>query len=406
MKKVVATLVVLGIVGALGWAVVRRLGQGGVDKGARRGLITVAVETVAVRKAAIRDVGAFAGSLEPKSQFVVSAKIGGRLKQLLVNVSDPVQRDQVVARLDDEEYVQQVRQAEAERQVAKASVQDCLSALGVAQREYERTQELRKKNVASDSELDAAEASFKACQAKHQVTLAQVAQKDAALEAAKIRLSYATVRASWGAGDAARIVGERYVDEGATLKANESIVSILEENPLTAVIHVIERDYPRVKAGQAVTLSTDAYPGRAFPGKIVRIAPLLKESSRQGRVEVEVANPDLLLKAGMFIRAEIEFGLHERATVVPSTALAKRNGAEGVFLVEESTRTARFVPVTVGVVQGDLTEVVAPALSGHVVTMGHHLLENGAPVVVAEAGRETTQKAPGQDAPRRPGAAP
>ena len=406
MKKVFIFLIVLGAIALVGWAVARRLGRGGGDPERRRGPAPVAVETAAVRQAPIRDVGAFTGSLEPRSQFVVSAKIAGRLKQLLVDVGDPVQRGQVVARLDDEEYVQQVRQAEADLQVAKASAQDCLSALGVAQREHERTQELRKKNIVSDSELDAAEASFKACQAKHQVALAQIAHRDAALEAAKIRLSYATVRASWEAGDAARVVGERYVDEGATLKANEPIVSVLEQDPLTAVIHVIERDYPMVKTGQAVTLSTDAYPGKVFPGKIVRIAPLLKESSRQGRVEVEVVNPDLLLKAGMFIRAEIEFGLHERATVVPSAALAKRNGAVGVFVVKESTRTARFVPVTVGVVQGDLTEVVAPALSGHVVTMGHHLLEDGAPLVVAEAGRGTTQKAPAQDARRRPGGAP
>ena len=66
------------------------------------------------------------------------------------------------------------------------------------------------------------------------------AQKVAALNAARIRLSYATVRASWETGDETRVVGERFVDEGALLKANQPIVSILEAHSLTAVIHVIE----------------------------------------------------------------------------------------------------------------------------------------------------------------------
>jgi RND family efflux transporter MFP subunit len=408
-KKIVTAVVVLGIVGVFGWAVARRLGQGGGQQGRRGGAATVAVESAAVRTATIRDVGTFTGSLEPKSQFVVSAKVSGRLKRLLVDVGDPVRRGQVIATLDEEEYVQQVRQAQAELQVAQAHVADCLSALSVAQREYERTLELREKNIASDSELDAAEAAYKACGAKKEVALAQVAHRKAALKAAGIRLSYATVRASWESGDATRVVGERYVDEGALLAVNDPIVSVLEENPLTAVIYVIERDYPMVKVAQPVTLRTDAYPGRTFSGEIARIAPLLRESSRQGRVEVEVPNPGMLLKAGMFIRAEIEFSVHQKATVVPTGALVKRNGAEGVFVVDEAARKARFVPVTVGITQGGLAEVTAPPLSGRVVTMGQHLLEDGARIVLPDdepvqpPGAATTQQAE-RPAPDRPGA--
>jgi RND family efflux transporter MFP subunit len=388
----------------LGWAVVRRLRQGGGNTGRPRGPVAVAVETAAVRKAAVRDIAAFSGSLEPRSQFVVSAKIPGRLKRLLVDVGDTVQRGQVIAVLDDEEYVQQVEQARAELQVTKAHVQDCLSSLAVAEREHKRTVELRTKEIASESELDAAEAAFKACQAKKEVALAQVAHKDAALKAAQIRLAYATVQASWETGDAPRVVGERYVHEGALLKANEPIVSILEEDPLTAVIYVIERDYPRIKVGQAVTLKADAHPDRRFNGKIVRIAPLLKESSRQGRVEVEVPNPEMLLKAGMFVRAEIEFGRHKEATVVPAAALAKRNGAEGVFMVDEAAGKARFIPVTVGIMQGDLAEVIAPPLSGEVVTMGHHLLEDGALVaLVREERTDRADRGTTQSAASRPG---
>jgi len=382
MKKLLLILILLGIVALTGWAIRRRLAASGDAQQRRRRSVAVAVEVAPVQKTSIRDIGAFTGSLLPKSQFLVAPKIGGRLKQLMVNVGDSVKRDQLIARIDDEEYVQQVEEAQAELQVTGALVEACASALDVAKREFDRTQALREKKVASESELDAAGAHLKACQAKHKVSLAQVAQKTAALNAARIRLSYATVRASWETGDETRVVGERFVDEGALLKANQPIVSILEAHSLTAVIHVIERDYPQAKAGQEVTVTTDAYPTRTFTGRIVRIAPLLKETSRQGRVEVEIPNPDRLLKPGMFIRARIEFARHENATVVPVKALAKRNETQGVFLADLKTRKAHFIPVTVGIINAGLAEVLEPALSGQVVTLGQHLLEDGSSITL------------------------
>ncbi len=376
MKKLFIVLILAGIVALAGWAILRRLASSGNTQKQRQGAAAVAVEVAPVQQASIRDIGSFTGSLQPKSQFLIAPKIGGRLKQLMVNVGDPVKRDQLLARLDDEEYFQQVEEAQAELQVSGANVEACASALDVARREFDRGKALREKKIASESELDAAEADFKACQAKHKVALAQVKQKEAALKAAKIRLSYATVQASWETGDETRVVGERFVDEGALLQANEPIVSILEDHLLIAVIHVIERDYPEAKTGQEVTIATDAYPERTFTGRIVRIAPLLKESSRQGRVEIEVPNPDRLLKPGMFIRARIEFARHEDATVVPVKALVKRNGTQGVFLVDAETRKANFVPITVGIIDGEQAEVLKPALSGQVVTLGQHLLED------------------------------
>lgn len=400
MKKLLFILILLGIVALTGWAIRRRLAASGDSQGRQRRTVAVAVEVAPVQKTSIKDVGSFTGSLLPKSQFLLAPKIGGRLKQVMVNVGGLVKRDQLIARLDDEEYVQQVEEAQAELQVAEANVEACASALEAAKREFDRVKALREKKIASESELDAAEADFKACQAKHKVALAQVAQRAAALKAARIRLSYATVRASWEKGDERRVVGERFVDEGALLKANEPIVSILETHSLTAVIHVIERDYPEAKIGQEVIVATDAYPGRTFTGRIVRIAPLLKESSRQGQVEVEIPNPDRLLKPGMFIRARIEFARHKDATVVPVEALAKRNGTQGVFLADVKARTAHFVPVTVGIIDGELAEVLKPALSGQVVTLGQHLLEDGSPITLPSDGAEVPEK---EGPSRKPG---
>jgi RND family efflux transporter MFP subunit len=151
---------------------------------------------------------------------------------------------------------------------------------------------------------------------------------------------------------------------------------------LIAAIYVIERDYPKIKPGLEAEVITDAYPGQTFAGKVVRIAPLLKEKSREARVEIEVPNDRMLLKPGMFVRVRIQFGERENARVVPPAAIVKRNGSQGVFLVDLQSKTVRFVPVTVGIVNGNRAEVLDPPLTGTVVTLGHHLLEDGSAITI------------------------
>ncbi len=385
MKKALGIFIVLALIGLLGWQAHRRASTSLQGAKRQHRTVAVAVEVAPIQRATIRDIGLFAGSLLPKSYFVVAPKIGGRLEKLMANIGDFVKRGQLIAVLDDEEYAQQVEQARAELEVAKATVAESRSMLDMAQREFERARALRQKKIASESELDAAEAQYKTQDAKHKVALAQVAQKEAALKATQVRLSYTKIRAWWENTNENRIVGERFVDEGAMLKANDPIVSVLDIHSLIGVIHVIERDYSDVVVGQEAIVTTDAFPGRIFTGKIIRVAPLLKETSRQARVEVEVPNRDKLLKPGMFVRAQIEFASHDNATVVPSAALAKRNGQQGIFVADTENRKAHFVPITVGIINGELAEVVKPPLSGYVVTLGQHLLEDGASITLPGA---------------------
>ena len=394
MKKILGIIIGVVLLLLLGWQVHQRTSI--LLKGTKRQhrSVAVAVEVAPVQKATIRDVGLFTGSLLPKAYFVVAPKITGRLEKLLANIGDRVKHGQLIAVLDDEEYAQQVEQARAELEVAKANVIERRSSLDVARREFERAQALRQKKIASESELDAAQAQYKAQDAKYRVALAQVAQKEAALKATKVRLSYTQIRASWEDGDEPRIVGERFVDEGAMLKANAPIVSILDIHSLTAVIHVIERDYSRMRVGQEAVVTTDAFPGRTFTGKILRVAPLLKETSRQARVEIEIPNRDQLLKPGMFVRAQIEFAKHNNATVVPVSALVKREVQQGVFMADTQYMKAHFVPVTLGIINDELAEVVKPPLSGSVVTLGQHLLEDGSAITLPDT-------KPGSSSPHR-----
>ena len=166
------------------------------------------------------------------------------------------------------------------------------------------------------------------------------------------------------------------------LAPNTPIVSIIDIEKLIAAIHVIGRDYPKIQAGQEAVISTDAFSGQTFTGKVVRIAPILKEKSREARVEIEIPNVQKLLKPGMFVRVHIQFDEHDNATVVPVTALLKRNGNQGVFIADLKEKKARFIPVNVGIVNGIQAEVLNPAIKGAVVTLGHHLLEDGASIIL------------------------
>jgi RND family efflux transporter MFP subunit len=388
MKKAIIAVVGVCLSGLLGWQIYKKVsqkkGEGG-RRGRPRNGAAVAVELSPVRKATVRDIALFTGSLFPRSRFVVAPKVAGRLERLTVDVGSLVKPGQLIAQLDNDEYAHQLKQAGAELAVAKASLAETNSALEVAAREMERVKTLREKKVASESEFDEVQARHAACDAKRKVALAEVARREAAQKTAEVRLSYTRIHASWRNGGEARVVGERFVDEGTMLNANAPIVSILDNSVMTAVVDVIERDYSKVRVRQAAVITTDAFPGERFAGKVVRIAPLLKETSRQARIEIEIPNADRRLKPGMFARARIEFRRSENATVVPVAALARREGKVGVFLADTGEMKARFVPLELGITEGELVQVVKPALKGQVVTMGHHLLEDGGRIRLPEA---------------------
>jgi RND family efflux transporter MFP subunit len=362
---------------------------GGHGRGGRPGAGTVAVEVSPVETGTIRDVGTFTGSIVARSHYVVAPKVAGRLKRLTVDIGDGVRRGQLIAELDDDEYAQALEQAKAELAVAKANVAQAASSLHTARRELERVEKLRGKKIASESELDVARSGHDSAAARREVALAEVTRREAALGAAEVRLSYTRIRASWedgaGASSAERVVGERFVHEGAMLGAGSPIVSVLDLVTVKAVVHVVERDYSRLGVGHPAVVKVDAFPDREFPGKVVRVAPLLKESSRQARMEVEVPNADGSLKPGMFARVRVIFGVHERATVVPTDALARRGAGRGVFVLDEAGGKVNFVPVTVGMIEGARAEIVEPKLAGAVVTLGLHLLEDGSAVIIPKA---------------------
>ena len=383
MKKTLIVLVILGLAGLLGWKITGKVMEKRASDaaGGKRGggkSAAVAVETRALKRADIRDVRTFTGSLVADSLFEVAPKVAGRLESLLVEIGDTVKSGDLIAKIDDAEYVEEVERARAELNVAKANVDEAVSNLETARRELQRVERLRKKDIATDQDLDTARGEFRTQEARHKVSLAGVARMESDLKAAQVRLSYTRISAQWDESDPKRIVGERFVDEGTMLTANAPIVSIIDLDPMIAVINVIERDYALLRIGQEAILTTDARPGEEFIGKVVRIAPLLRETSRQARVEIETPNPEWKLRPGMFVRARIEFAEHKNALLAPTEAVTRREKLHGLFVVERGeATTARFVPVKTGIEHKGWIEILSPEVKGDVVTLGQHLLSDG-----------------------------
>ena len=378
MRTPVLTLLLLGLAASCSRS------EGGAPSGESMVLAPVAVGQVETRPITLRRT--FSGALEAASEVTVAPRVSGHLKRLAVNIGDSVTRGQVVAWIDDAEWEQAVLQARAELAVARANVKEASAAAEIAERTFERIERLRKDGVASESEMDTARTAALARRSRVSVTDAQVQRADAALAAAEIRLAQATVKAEWdGADDGARVVARRFVDEGANVSAGTPMLSIVGLQPMLAVVFVPERDYARLAPGQVAQIVTDAYPGETFSGTVARVAPVFSQNTRQVRVELEVANEDLRLKPGMFVRAMLELGADEGATVVPYDALTRRGDVLGVFVVDRAGDLARWRPVRAGIREGAAVQVFGDGVSGRVVTLGQELCDDGAPVRVIDS---------------------
>ena len=344
----------------------------------------VPVEIAAVQHGRIENRRTFTGTLAAHAEFVIASKVSGRIDRLSADLADTVTRGQRVAKLDDAEYVQAVAQVQADWAVANANQAAAQAQLSIAKRELERVARLRDRGVTSESQLDAARADQLSRQAQVTVTRAQVIRAEAELEAARIRLRYTEVAAAWRGGSAQRIVAERYVDEGQTVAANTPLLRIVELDPITAVFFVTERDYALLAPGQAARLTTDAFVGEDFAGTITRIAPVFRESTRQARVEMRVANPQLRLKPGLFVRVTVVLASVAHATIVPEQALLRRASASGVFSLSADSSTVAWHPVVVGIREGNRVQINGEGLGTQVIVLGQQLLKDGAAVSVAQ----------------------
>lgn len=133
--------------------------------------------------------------------------------------------------------------------------------------------------------------------------------------------------------------------------------SIEDLSRLPVVVDVHEKDIGEVAPGQAVEVSSPAFPGKAFAGKVTFVSPRVDEESRAVRVRASVGNPGYLLKLGMFVSAEILVEVPGRYVVLPRAAMCLIDGKENVFV---TAGDGKFKPRAVEVF-GESGETVAVA---------------------------------------------
>jgi RND family efflux transporter MFP subunit len=379
-KRLYIFLPLVIVVAALGVRIALLVVKGSSDKRRQNQTAAVAVEVDSIRFGPIREIREFTGSVYPYNQYVVAPKVSGRVTEIRKRIGDRVRPGELIARIDDAEYQQAVREAEANLKIAEASVADSRSQLDLARDQKERMDTLRAKELASSAELDAAVSDFSAKESRYRLAEAQVQQREASLESSRIRLGYTRLTASRDG-----YVGERFIDEGALLAPNAAVVSVIEIGTIIVRTTITERDYRLISPGQPAEVNVDAFASRVFSGRVSRIAPMLLENSRVAQMEVEVKNDSLLLKPGMFARVRVMIASKAHARIVPAKSLVNRNGETGIFMVPENESVARWVAVTTGIMTPDLAEILSPVLKGRAVTLGQHLLEDGSSVLLPKS---------------------
>lgn len=380
---VIISLLVLAILGGLvGYRFYKIEGQKKIEK-PRDQVAPVVVNLVKVVRGEIRDIGKFTGSLEANSYVIISSKASGRLEKIMVNIGDVVSHGQLIAVLDAEEQTQVLLQEEANLGVIKAELESAIAQEQLARRELDRYQKLRDDAIVSEADFDAVEHTHRVKQTQIAMINAQIQKQEAAIRGARTRLGYTQIVAKWDQGGGERLVAERFVDPGGTLAVNAPLISLVDISEMRAIFSAVETDYSRIYVGQPADVLVDAFPGEVFTGKIIRIAPILNEQSRQGRVEISVPNLAGRLKPGMFVRIQITFQVKSDRILLPLSAVVSRDERLGVFLARGSGDEMRgeFVPVELGIRVGETVELTSPeVLDGEVVTLGNHLLRDNSSI--------------------------
>jgi membrane fusion protein (multidrug efflux system) len=142
----------------------------------------------------------------------------------------------------------------------------------------------------------------------------------------------------------------------ATSNASIGILTLQEINPVKVQLEVPERDVARVGVGNVVRLTTDAYPGRQFSGKVARVVHALDPRTRTMGLEVDIPNPDVLLKPGMYARVDLLIETRKDALLVPLEALTGTEGRPTVLVVREGKVAS--TPVELGPTDGPVVQVL------------------------------------------------
>ena len=301
----------------------------------------------------------------PNQDVRVSSLVPGRIAKMMATEGDRVHAGQVLAKIEDRPFLDQIQQAEASVAQAKANLDN-------AQLSLTRNDDLFKRGIAARKDLEDARTLLS-------VDQAALHQAEATLSLARLQLSRTEVRSPLEGTVVKRFLsdGEQVDGTGAT-----PIFEVADLRQVELFGNVPANYLGRIRAGQTLPVNSDAFPGKALSGRIVAISPAVDPATNVGQVRIRIANPRGLLRLGVFLSAQLALEVHTNALLVPSVAIYRdADGQPEVYRVEGDVATAE--PVKLGIETTDSTEILAGAKERETVILtGGYGIEKQAKVKV------------------------
>src|SRR6266480_4053802 len=308
------------------------------------------------------------GDLAAVHQVNVTSDVNGRITDILFTAGASVKDGTPLLQMFDGPEQGDLANFKAQQRVAQLSL--------------DRAKQLAERQVGPQTTVDSAQAAFDQASASIAKTQAIISQK--------------LVRAPFD-GE----LGVRKVEVGQFLTAGTQIVSLTDLSELYANFTVTEKDSGNLKVEQTVRILVDAYPGRTFEGKVTTIEPQISTDTRNIRVQATIANPDHILKPGMFATTTVVLPDKPPVVTVPETAVDYTLYGDSVYLLSEKKGEDGKTSLTVTrtfVQTGNRIEGRAEILKGlkdgdRVVALGQLKLQSGSAVTISN---EPTPPIPAQ----------
>ncbi len=307
------------------------------------------------------------GTVNAVVTVLVGTQVSGTIKTIYADFNSMVKKGQLIAQIDPSLFEAQVDQARANVVTSKANLAKSEVTVVDAKRTMERNRELFGKNLVARSDLDTSETNYDSAVAQVNANKALVEQAAAALKTAETNLRYTRILSPVDG-----IVVSRNVDVGQTVAASfqtPTLFTIAQDlTKMQIDTSVDEADIGKVKVGEDVDFTVDAYPDVTFKGKVgqVRISPVTVQNVVTYDVVVMVENPELKLKPGMTANVSIIVAEKKDVVKVPNAALrfkpsekvrTQQQKGAGVWILENGK--PRRIAVTSGIGDGNYTELTS-----------------------------------------------
>lgn len=276
------------------------------------------------------------GSIEGETSGIISAKVGGRIAEVLVEDGQSVALGQGLIRLESTELSNSIR-------INNDAVRKAQVTYDNIQANYERALALYGQQAISKQQLDAAETSLKTAASDVSSTTASLANAHQQFSDTLVTAPVSGVVANKSA-----VIGQ-VVAAGQQLMTVENIIDVY------AVVNIEQKDTGIVKPGMPAEVLVDAYPGQIFTGTVEVINPAALTANRMFRTKIKVPNLEGKLKPGMFVKVNLITGSEQPVLAIPQSAIFQKQGLYYVFVVEEGKAVRRLIEV--GEVIGDSIEV-------------------------------------------------